>query len=76
MLQLKDPAISSVAKGGGTRIFGGHEKFIRVWDQTKKVKTKKNRSSVQKLSTNSGYRLEILAIFHEFLNEDQRNKQK
>ena len=29
-----------------------------------------------KISTNSGYRLKILAIFHEFVSDDQKKKQK
>ena len=66
--------------------FGGHEKFIYVnsrgarkvyWsmDQTKKVKTKKKVFST-KISTNSGCRLKIPAIFHKFLSEDQKKKKK
>ena len=38
-------------------------------DQTNKVKTKKKVFS-SKFFTDSGFRLKILAIFHEFLNED------
>ena len=37
------------------------------------VKTKKKVFS-SKISTNSGYRLKILAIFHEFLSEDQKKR--
>ena len=41
-----------------------------------KVKTKKKRKVFSsKISTNSGYRLKILAILHEFLSEDQKKKQ-
>ena len=42
-------------------------------DQTKKVKIKKKIFS-SKISANSGYRLKILAIFYEFLSEDQKKK--
>ena len=70
---------------GGRYKFGkGHEKVINVnsggareiyssVDQTNKVKTKKKIFS-SKISTNSGYRLKILAMFHEFLSEDQKQK--
>ena len=50
-------------RGTGTR-----EIYSNV-DQTNEVKTKKKVCS-SKISTNSGYRLKILAIFYEFLNED------
>ena len=42
-------------------------------DQTNKVKTKKKVFS-SKISTNSGHRLKILAIFHEFLSVEQKKK--
>ena len=51
---------------------GAREIYSSV-DQTKKVKTKKKVFST-KISTNSGYRLKIFAIFHEFLSEDQKKK--
>ena len=64
--------------------FGGHEKFIYVnlrgareayssVEQTKKVKTKKKVFST-KISTNSSCCLEILAISHELLSEDQKKQ--
>ena len=43
-------------------------------DQTNKVKTKKKKIFRSKISTNSGYRLKILAMFHEFLSEDPKKK--
>ena len=43
-------------------------------DQTNKVKTKKKKVFSSKISTNSGFHLKILAIFHEFLSEDQKKK--
>ena len=76
--------------GGGGRInfWVGHEKFVYVnsrgagareiyfsVDQTNKVKTKKKVFS-SKIFTNFGYPLKILAIFHEFLSEDQKMKKK
>ena len=42
-------------------------------DQTNKVKTKK-KVFCSKIFTNSGYRLKILSIFHEFLSEDQKKR--
>ena len=51
---------------------GAREIYSSV-DQTKKVKTKKKVFSTKNY-TNSGYGLEILAIFLEFLNEDQKKK--
>ena len=51
----------------------GHEKIYSSVDQTKKVKTKKKVFST-KVYTNSGYGLKILAIFLEFLNEDQKKR--
>ena len=38
------------------------------------MKTKKKRVFSSKISTNSGYRLKIRAIFHEFLNEDEKKR--
>ena len=74
--------------GGAEINLGGHEKFIYVnargqgarkvyssVDQTKKVKTKKKVFNT-KISTNSGCRLKILAIFHELLSEEQKKKKK
>ena len=49
---------------------GAREIYSSV-DQTNKVKTKKKVFS-SKISTNSGNRLKILAIFHEFLSEDKK----
>ena len=43
--------------------------------QTNKVKTKKKVFSA-KISTNSGCRLKTLAIFREFVSEDQKKKKK
>ena len=78
----------SVTGGGGAKInFGGarevylgeFERGTGAWeiysreDQTNKVKTKKKVFS-SKIFTNSGYRLKILAIFHQFLSEDQKKK--
>ena len=51
---------------------GAREVYLSV-DQTIKVKTKKKVFS-SKISTNFGSRLKILAIFHEFLSEDQKKK--
>ena len=62
---------------------GAREIYSSV-DQTNKVETKK-RCYVQKfpqikkvfcskISTNSDCRLKVLAIFHEFLSEDQKIK--
>ena len=42
-------------------------------DETKKVKTKNNVFRAN-IFTASGCRLKILAIFHEFLSEDQNKK--
>ena len=53
----------------------GHKKFIySSVDQKKKVKTKKKEVFISKISTNSDYRLNIPANFHEFLSEDQTKK--
>ena len=52
---------------------GAREIYSRM-DQTNKVKIKKKKIFSSKIFTNSGYRLKILAIFHEFLSEDQKNK--
>ena len=49
---------------------GAREIYSSV-DQTNKMKTKKKVFS-SKISTNSGYRLKILAIFHKFSSEDQK----
>ena len=49
---------------------GAREIYSSV-NQTNKVKTKKKVFS-SKIFTNSGYRLKILAIFHEFLSKDQK----
>ena len=49
---------------------GAQEIYSSV-DQTNKVKTKKKIFS-SKISTNSGYRLKIHAIFDEFLSKDQK----
>ena len=58
----------------------GHEKFIPVWIKRtqNKVKTKKKKKKIfsSKISTDSGYCLKILAIFDEFLSEDQKKKKK
>ena len=51
---------------------GAQEIYSSV-DQTNKVKTKK-KVFCFKISTNSGYRLKILSIFHEFLSEDQKKR--
>ena len=53
--------------GGGTeRNFGGAREVYSSMDQTKKVKTKKRKKGLRpKISTNSGCRLKILAIFDE-----------
>ena len=56
------------------RSTGARETYSSV-DQTKKVKTKKKVFNT-KVSTNTGYRLKILAIFLEFLNEDQKKERK
>ena len=79
----------SVTGGGGAEInFGGarevylcefergtgaREIYSSV-DQTNKVKTIKKRVFSAKIFTNSGYRLKIHAIFHEFLSENQNKK--
>ena len=76
----------SVTGGGGGRnkFWGGTRSFCYVnskgarevcssVDQTKKVKTKKKVFSPN-ISTNSGCRFNILAIFHEFFSEDQKKK--
>ena len=61
-------------------IRGGHEKFIPVWINRKKwrpKKKKKNRKGLRsKISTNSGCHFKILAIFHEFLSEEQKKKKE
>ena len=49
---------------------GAREIYSSV-DQPKKVKTKKKVFS-SKIPTNSGCRLKILAIFHEFLSKDKK----
>ena len=48
---------------------GAREIYSRV-DQTIKCQKTKKKGFQFKISTNSGYRLKILAIFHEFLSED------
>ena len=62
----------SVTGGGTERNFGGHVKFIRVWIKRKRWRPKKR--SCPKISTNSGCRLKILAIFHEIGSKDQVKK--
>ena len=55
---------------------GAREIYSSV-DQTNKVKTKKKRKKkvfTSKISTNSVYRLKILAIFHEFSSEDLKKR--
>ena len=54
----------------------GARKIYSSVVQTNKVKTKKKKVFSSNISTNSGYRLKILAIFHDFLSEDQKNKNK
>ena len=55
---------------------GAREIYSSV-DQTNKVKTKKKGLLFSsKISTNSRYRLKILAIFHEFLRKIQKKKKK
>ena len=60
----------SVTGGGAEINFGGRAREVYLCefesvDQTKKVKTKKKVFSL-KISTNFGFHLKILAIFHEF----------
>ena len=43
-------------------------------DQTKKLKTKKKKFFNANISTNSGCRFKILALFHEFSSEDQKKR--
>ena len=62
--------------GGGVKINFGRAREVYLCefesvDQTKKVKTQK-KVFCTKIFTNSGCRHEILAIFHEFLSEDQK----
>ena len=45
-------------------------KFLRIFTNSS-VKTKKKEIFSSKISTNSGFRLKILAIFQEFLSEHQ-----
>ena len=59
--------LCEIEKGTGAR-----EIYSSV-HQTNKVKTKKKVFS-SKISTNSSYRLKILAIFHEFLSEDKKKE--
>ena len=55
----------------------GARKIYSSVDQTKKVKTKKKKKVFSsKISTNSSYRLKILAFFHEFFSEDQKKNKK
>ena len=51
----------------------GHENFIGVWIKRKRGRPKKKVFSTNN-STNSGCRLKILAIFHEFFSDDQKKK--
>ena len=68
----------SVTGGGGgetERNFGGAREVYSSMDQTKKVKTKKRKKGLRpKISTNSGCRLKILAIFDEIWSEDQKKR--
>ena len=57
---------------GRNKFWGAREVYSSV-DQTKKVKIKKKVFSTN-ISANSGCRLKILTIFHEFLSEDQKKK--
>ena len=73
--------------GGGRNKFWGGTRSLFIYiregtvareiyysvDQMNKVKTKKKVFN-SKISTNSSYRLKILAIFHELFREDQRKK--
>ena len=64
----------------------GARKIYSSVDQTNKVKTKKKvfcskflqikKVISSKIFTNSGCHLKVLAIFHEFLSEDQKKKKK
>ena len=54
---------------------GVREIYFSV-DQTNKMKTNKKKVFSSKISTNSGCRLKVFAIFHEFLSEDQKKKKK
>ena len=57
------PAWRQDSVTGGTEMnFGGHEKFINV---NSRVWIKKKRAFSLKISTNSGFHLKILVIFHE-----------
>ena len=52
--------------GGAQKKFWGARNVYSSMDQTKKVKTKKRKKGLRpKISTNSGCRLKILAIFDE-----------
>ena len=51
----------------------GAREIYSSGDQPKKVKTKKKVFS-SKFFTNFGFRLKIIAIFHEFLSEDQKKR--
>ena len=55
------------------RIREGHEKFIPVWIKRTRCRLKKKVFS-SKIFTNSGHRLKILSIFHEFLSVEQKKK--
>ena len=52
---------------GGTLIYSSV-------DQTNEMNTKKKKIFSSKISTDSGHRLKILAIFHEFLSVEQKKR--
>ena len=66
----------SVTGGEGAEINfgGGHEKFIYVNSMGVRGHEKLKKGLCLKISTNSGCRLKILAIFLEFWRYDQKKK--
>ena len=73
--------------GGGKNKFGGHGKFIYVNSRgarghvnlfqcgsNERDEYQKKKIFSSKISTNSGHRLKILAIFHEFLSVEQKKR--
>ena len=58
----------------GTPGHGGTRNLFQCGSNELGEDKKKKKVFSSKMSTNSDYRLKIVAIFHEFLSEDQKNK--
>ena len=67
--------IAWLGVGGDRKKFLGAREVYSSMDQTKKVKTKKRKKGLRpEISTNSGCRLKIFAIFDEIWSEDQKKR--